>query len=66
MEQALGYIYKELGRHERELKQTEVLLKKSRKFNLLAGLVIFALVYKITKNERRIEALECEAEGESD
>lgn len=66
MEQMLTYICEELGRHGKELRQTEVLLKRSRNFNLLAGIVIFGLVCKLATMERRIEALECKAEGESD
>lgn len=63
MEQMLTYICGELNRHGRDLRQTEMLMRRSRRFNLIAGIVIFALVCKLSKVETRVAALE--AEGES-
>lgn len=63
MDQMLTYICGELNGHGRDLRKMEILLRRSRSFNLIAGIIIFALVCKLSRIETRVAALE--AEGES-
>lgn len=63
-ENIIGYICEELGRANRNNARMEKLLDKQRNLNLLVGVIIFALVMKVSSMNKRVKALG--PEGESD